>query len=69
VRRKQQLAHEASDGKIASAVSHQQRDLGLSHAENFGDLSLCHAAVLQDRIDLEGELGFEQFLLAQFRTS
>ena len=30
--------HEASDREITRAVSHQQRDLGLLHAEDFGDL-------------------------------
>src|SRR5438876_6796176 len=38
--------HEASNGKVARAISHQQRDLRLPRAENFGDLNLCHAAVL-----------------------
>jgi len=30
--------HEAANGKATRAVSHQQRDLGLLHAEDFGDL-------------------------------
>ena len=55
--------HDASNGKVARAISHQQRDLRLPHAENFGDLNLCHAAILQDRIDLQGKLGLEQLLL------
>jgi hypothetical protein len=54
--------HESSNGKVARAISHQQRDLRLPHAENFGDLNLCHAAVLQDRVDLQGKLGLEQLL-------
>ena len=54
--------HEASDGKVARAISHQQRDFRLSHVENFGDLNLCHAAVLQDCVDLQGELGLKQLL-------
>jgi len=54
--------HEASNGKVARAISHQQRDLRLPRAENFGDLNLCHAAVLQDRVDLQGKLGLEQLL-------
>src|SRR5215470_2510302 len=57
-----QKFHEASDGKIASAVSHQQRDLRLRYAENFGDLDLCHATIFEDCIDLQSELRFEQFL-------
>ncbi len=48
--------HEASNGKVARAISHQQRDLRLPHAENFGDLNLCHAAALQNRVDLQGKL-------------
>ena len=55
--------HEASNGKVARAISHQQRDLRLPHAENFGDLNLGHAAVLQDRVDLQGKVGLEQLLL------
>jgi len=55
--------HEASDGKVTRAVPHQQGDLRLLHAENFGDLDLCHAAALEDGIDLQGELRLEQFLL------
>jgi len=55
--------HEAANGKVARAVAHQQGDLRLLHAENFGDLHLGHAAVLEDRVDLQGELRFEQLLL------
>ena len=49
--------HEASNGKVARTISQQQGDLRLSHAENFGDLNLRHRAVLQNRIDPQGELG------------
>lgn len=55
--------HEASDGEVTRAVSHQQGDLRLLYAEDFGDLDLCHAAPLEDSIDLEGELRLEQLLL------
>lgn len=55
--------HQASNGKTASAVPHQQGNLGLLHAENFSDLDLCHAAVLEDCVDLQRELRLEQFLL------
>src|ERR1700693_1907768 len=55
--------HKASDRKAARAVAHQQGNLGLLHAENFGDLHLGHAAALKDRINLQGELRFEQPLL------
>ena len=34
----------------------------MSHTENFGDLNLRHAALLQNGIDLQGKLSFEQFL-------
>jgi hypothetical protein len=54
--------HETPNGEVSRAVAHQQRDLRLLHAENFGDLHLCHAAVLEDRIDLQGELCLEEFL-------
>lgn len=60
--------HEASNGKVTRAISHQQRDLGLTHSENFGDLNLCHAAVFQNRIDLECKLGLEQFLFGIGKT-
>jgi hypothetical protein len=32
--------HQASNGKITRAVAHEQGDLGLLHAENFGDRDL-----------------------------
>jgi hypothetical protein len=54
--------HEAPDGKVTSAVPHQQRDLRLLHAENLGDLNLRHTAILEDCIDLQSELRFEQLL-------
>ena len=54
--------HEASNRKIARTVPHQQGNLRLLHAEDFGDLRLRHAAVLEERIDLQRELGLEQFL-------
>jgi hypothetical protein len=44
--------HEASNREVSRAVAHQQRDLRLLNAEDFGDLDLGHAAVLEDRIDL-----------------
>ena len=53
----------ASNREVARAVPHQQRDLRLLDAEDFGDLDLCHAAVLQDAINLQSELRLEQFLL------
>jgi len=55
--------HEASDREVSRAVAHQQRNLGLLHSEDFGDLHLCHAAILEDGINLQGELGLEEFLL------
>ena len=54
--------HEASNREVSRAVTHQQRDLRLLHAEDFGDLDLGHAAVLEDHIDLQGELCLEEFL-------
>src|SRR6202795_1525536 len=54
--------HKASNGEVACAIPHQQRDLRLLHAEDFGDLDLGHAAVLEDRIDLQGELCLEELL-------
>src|SRR5215472_17772871 len=54
--------HEASNGKVACANSHQQRNLRLAHAKNFGDLNLRHATVLQDGVDLPSNLGLEQLL-------
>jgi hypothetical protein len=55
--------HEAPDGKIAGTIPHQQGNLGLPHAENFGDLDLGHSATLEDRMDLQRELRLNQFLL------
>jgi len=55
--------HEASNREVSRAVAHQQRNLRLLHAEDFGDLHLGHAGVLEDGIDLQGELRLEQFLL------
>jgi hypothetical protein len=55
--------HKASNREVTRAIPHQQRDLRLLHAENFGDLHLCQAAVLEDRRDLQGELCLEQLLL------
>jgi hypothetical protein len=55
--------HKASNGEVTRTVPHQQRDLRLLHAKDFGDLDLCHAAVLKDGIDLQGELCLEQLLL------
>jgi hypothetical protein len=55
--------HKASDREVTRAIPHQQRDLRLLHAEKFGDLDLCKAAVLEDCIDLQSELCLEQLLL------
>ena len=55
--------YEAPHGKAAGAVSHQQGDLRLLHAEDFGNLGLRLAAALEDGMDLQGELGLEQLLL------
>lgn len=54
--------HQAADGKIAGTIAHEQRDLGLLYAQDFGDLDLGQATVFEDRIDLQGELGFEELL-------
>jgi hypothetical protein len=55
--------HKASNGEVTGTVPHQQGNLWLLHAEDFGNLDLCHAAVLKDGIDLQGELRLEQLLL------
>lgn len=55
--------HKASNREVSRAIPHQQRDLRLLHPENLGDLDLCQAAVLEDRIDLQGELYLKQLLL------
>jgi hypothetical protein len=60
--------HKASNGEITRTVPHQQRDLRLPHTENFGNLHLCHAAALEDRIDLQRELRLEEFLLGIGKT-
>lgn len=54
--------HEAADAEVAGAVAHEEGDLGLLDAKNCGDFDLGQAAVFEDGIDLQGELGFEQFL-------
>lgn len=48
--------HQASNEKTAGTVRHQQGNLGLLHTENLGNLRLCHAAVLENRVDLQPEL-------------
>ncbi len=58
-----QKFHEAPNGEIPRAISHQQRNLRLLNAENPGDFRLGHAAVLKDGMDLKRELRLEQFLL------
>jgi len=55
--------HEASHGEAAGAVSHQQGNLRLLHAEDPGNLGLGLAAALEDSMDLQGELSLEQLLL------
>lgn len=60
--------HEAADGKVTGPVPHQQRDLRLLHAENFGDLDLSHAAILEDCIDLQSKLRLEQFLFGIWKA-
>ncbi len=55
--------HKASNGKTTGTVPHQQRDLRLLHSEDLGDLDLCQAAILEDGVDLQGELRLEQLLL------
>src|SRR5271169_423933 len=55
--------HKTSDRDVTRAIPHEQRDLRLLHAENFGDLHLRQAAVFENRIDLQGELCLEQLLL------
>lgn len=55
--------HETPDGKVARAVSHQQRDLGLMYAEDPGDFGLCLTARFEERMDLQGKLRLEQILL------
>ena len=54
--RSREELHETSDREITRAIPHQQRDLRLPHAEDFGDLHLRHDFVLEDRVDLQGEL-------------
>src|SRR5271169_1298485 len=55
--------HKPSDREVTRAIPHRQRNLRLLHAEDFGDLNLCQAAVFEDRRDLQGELCLEQLLL------
>src|SRR5580692_1266574 len=60
--------HETSDGEVARAVPHQQRNLRLLHPENFGNLDLLHATALENRVNLQGELRLQQFLLRIGKT-
>ena len=55
--------HQATDAEVAGTVAHEQGDLGLLDAEDFGQFDLGQAAGFEDGIDLQGELGLEQFLL------
>jgi hypothetical protein len=52
--------HGASHRKIARPVSHQKGNLRLTHAQDFRDLGLRHAAIIENQIDLQGELRFQQ---------
>jgi len=54
--------HEAADAEVSGTIAHEEGDLGLLDAEDFGDFDLGQAAVLEDGIDLQGELGFEELL-------
>jgi hypothetical protein len=56
VRRNRTGLYNIKTQEITRAIPHQQGDLGLPHAEDFGDLDLCHAFVLEDDINLQGEL-------------
>src|SRR5277367_3878550 len=55
--------HQPSDGEVARAVPHQQRNLRLLHPENLRNLALLHAAALENRVNLQGEQRLQQFLL------
>jgi len=40
--------HEAADAEVAGAVAHEQGNLGLLNAENFGEFDLGRAAGFED---------------------
>jgi len=56
VRKNRTGLYKSKTKEITRAIPHQQRDLRLPHAEDFGDLHLRHDFVLEDRVDLQGEL-------------
>jgi len=60
--------HEPADRETSCAIPHQQRYLRLLYAKDFGDLDLCHLAVLEDRMDLQREPRLEQLLLGIRKT-
>jgi hypothetical protein len=61
--------HEASDRKVTRTIPHQQRDLRLLHAKNFGDFDLCHTMAIENPIDLQGELSLEHLLFGIGKTN
>lgn len=58
-----QESHEAAHAEVAGAVAHEQGDLGLLDFEDFGEFDLGQVSGFEDCIDLQGQLGLEQFLL------
>ena len=55
--------HEALDGKGSGAVAHQCGNVRLPYTENLSRFRLLEAALLDEAVDLEGELGLQEFLL------
>ena len=55
--------HEALDRKGARAIAHQSRHVRLPDAQDFPRLRLLQAALLDQPVNLQRQLGFQQFLL------
>ena len=60
--------HEAFDGEGASAIAHQGRDVRLFDAEDLASFGLLEAALFDEAVNLESELGFQEFLLRMGET-
>jgi hypothetical protein len=60
--------HEAFDGEGASAIAHQGRDVRLFDAEDLASFRLLEAALLDEAVNLQGKLGFQEFLFGMRET-
>lgn len=58
-----QKIHQTLDRKRSGPVAHEQRNMRLFDAQQFASFGLGDAALLDQLVDFERELGLQQFLL------